>query len=75
VSDTGLKLERITDGSRKKGAGTPSLDRIDSSLGYVKGNVWVISWRANHIKTDATLDELRLLVTGLENAMRLRLVG
>jgi hypothetical protein len=71
----GCKLERRTDGSRKKSHNTPSLDRIDSSLGYVKGNVWVISWRANQIKTDASLDELKLLVAGLETASRLRLVG
>jgi hypothetical protein len=45
---------------------SPSLDRKDSSKGYVKGNVWVISWRANVIKRDATLDELRLIVAGLE---------
>ena len=46
---------------------SPSLDRIDPSRGYVPGNVWVISWRANAIKRDATLDELRRLVTTLEN--------
>lgn len=45
---------------------SPSLDRIDSTKGYVKGNVWVISQRANRIKNDSTLDELRLLVLALE---------
>jgi hypothetical protein len=35
----------------------PSLDRINSSLGYVKGNVHVISWRANRIKNDGTASE------------------
>lgn len=44
----------------------PSLDRIRSSLGYVKGNVWVISFRANRIKCDATLEELEILVRNLK---------
>ena len=35
-----------------------SLDRIDSSKGYVKGNVWVISMLANSIKNNATLEEV-----------------
>ena len=54
----GYKLERSTDGSRRKSPCTPSLDRIDSTKGYIKGNVWVISWRANQLKSDATLQEL-----------------
>lgn len=37
---------------------SPSLDRIDNAKGYVKGNVAVISMRANHIKADGTADEL-----------------
>jgi hypothetical protein len=44
----------------------PSLDRIDSSKGYLKGNVAVISNRANRIKNDLSLEELRLLVEKLE---------
>lgn len=36
---------------------SPSLDRIEPSKGYVKGNVWVISHKANSMKCDATLDE------------------
>jgi len=37
---------------------SPSLDRIIPEKGYVKGNVWVISQRANRIKNDATWQEL-----------------
>jgi len=37
---------------------SPSLDRLDPNKGYVKGNVRVISWRANKIKTDANADEI-----------------
>lgn len=44
-----------------------SLDRIDSSKGYVPGNVWVISNRANRIKGDATLEELELIAKNLKD--------
>ena len=38
-----------------------SIDRKDSTKGYVSGNVLVVSWRANTLKSDATPDELRKL--------------
>jgi hypothetical protein len=46
-------------------ANSPSLDRIDSSKGYVKGNVMVISYRANTIKSNATPSELLKLASNL----------
>ncbi len=45
---------------------SPSLDRIHNHLGYVKGNVIVVSRRANNLKRDATLDEMRKLVAFYE---------
>lgn len=45
---------------------SPSLDRIDPTKGYIKGNVWVISNRANTLKNDASLQELELLVENLK---------
>jgi len=42
-----------------------SLDRIDSTKGYVKGNVMIISHRANRLKNNSTATELALLAKNL----------
>lgn len=42
---------------------SPSLDRIVPELGYVPGNVVVISMRANRIKADANIGELQDVAT------------
>lgn len=36
---------------------SPSFDCKDSSKGYIKGNVFIISMRANRIKNDGTAEE------------------
>lgn len=51
----GLKLERATGTAAPN---SPSLDRIIPDIGYVRGNVHVISHRANSIKNNASTDEL-----------------
>lgn len=48
----------LSKGSSVRCDASPSLDRIRPSLGYVKGNVHIISWRANRIKNDGTREEL-----------------
>lgn len=40
---------------------SPSLDRIDNDLGYVLGNVIVVSWKANRLKSNATVNELEAI--------------
>ncbi len=55
----------------KKGKGklcdaSPSVDRKDNTKGYVKGNVWVISNQANRIKSNASIEELELLLKNLK---------
>lgn len=39
---------------------SPALDRIDNRKGYIKGNVWVISNKANIMKNNASPEELFL---------------
>lgn len=46
-------------GIGKATANSPSLDRIDNTKGYVPGNVVVVSFKANTIKNNATVEELR----------------
>lgn len=46
---------------------SPSFDRIDSNLGYDKGNVHIISWRANRIKNNGTAEEHRRIADYLDN--------
>lgn len=48
---------------------SPSIDRLVPSKGYVAGNVRVISVRANRIKNDATLEEIRKVLQYLENSL------
>jgi len=51
----GLKLVYGHTGKRQDNSA--SLDRIDNSKGYIKGNVWVISDRANRLKRDTSFDD------------------
>ena len=52
-------------GVGKRTDNSPTLDKIIRARGYVCGNVMVVSHRANRIKSDATLEELALLLERL----------
>jgi hypothetical protein len=41
---------------------TPSLDRIDNSLGYIKGNIKVISNKANRLKNNGTVEDFEKII-------------
>jgi hypothetical protein len=47
----------------------PSLDRLEPSKGYVPGNVFVISHRANMLKSNATLEEIEAVARYVRSAL------
>jgi hypothetical protein len=57
----GMRLETSPGVGRSDAS--PSLDRIDNTKGYLKGNVIVVSWLANRIKSDATVEQLRIVAS------------
>jgi hypothetical protein len=60
----GTRLER---GSAKGETDTsPTIDRLVPALGYAPGNIRVISGRANRIKSNATVAEVRALLAWME---------
>lgn len=64
----GLELNYAASGNTNPDNGV-SLDRIEPAKGYVSGNVWVISYRANRIKNNATAEELRMIADNLDKKM------
>lgn len=53
-----LNIKLTSEISSKNNSSTISLDRIDSSKGYIPGNVQVISNLANRMKANASKEEL-----------------
>lgn len=54
---------------------SPSFDKIIPSLGYVKGNVVITSWRANRIKNDGNAEEHKQIAQWLTNMEESALKG
>lgn len=55
----GFELEWNSGGFRET---SPSIDRIDSTKGYTKDNIQIISWKANRIKGYASVEDLEILL-------------
>ena len=61
----GIPLVRHPNKGRGYHPDSPSLDRINANRGYIKGNVRVISARANLLKNNASVDELEKVLADL----------
>jgi hypothetical protein len=59
----GVKL--VSGGPRDN---APSLDRVIPELGYTRGNIRVISFRANRIKSDARIIDLEAVIKYIREA-------
>lgn len=65
----GIKLD-YSPGKGIRQDNSPSLDRLYPDKGYVDENVSVISWRANRIKNNSSLEELEQLVNWFKNKIK-----
>lgn len=61
----GFPLELTLTGNSPR---APSLDRIDTTKGYEPGNIEFISWRANYLKRNGTLEEFEMLVAHMRKS-------
>ncbi len=59
-----IKLEMAEGYGRES---SPTLDRVIPSEGYVKGNVSVVSFKANRLKSNATVEELLAVISYMKN--------
>ena len=50
---------------------TATFDSVDPTLGYVKGNVRIISWKANRLKNDGTAEEFRKIAAYIDGSIYL----
>ena len=63
----GIALQRRLGASADN---SPTLDRIIPSLGYVRGNVEIISSLANRIKTNASVEQIALVLKWLRRQQK-----
>jgi hypothetical protein len=64
----GVPLERAE--GRGADDNSPTLDKLIPSLGYVKGNIAVISWKANRLKSNGSLTDFEAIVGWLRSAQQ-----
>lgn len=63
----GIELKYGGGRGRKPSGDAASLDRRDNALGYISGNVFIVSFRVNQIKNDGTAAEHRMIAEWMES--------
>lgn len=63
-----LRLE-FGKGRASRPDNTPTLDKIVPSKGYVRGNVAVISMRANRLKSDSSVEDLQAILEWMQKVI------
>lgn len=66
----GVKLELGVKGNYFN---SPSVDRINNTLGYVKGNIAIISCKANSMKNSATKEEMETFIKNIQTYMQIKI--
>ena len=64
-----LKIN-LKKGYKRPSKSSPALDRIEPNKGYIKDNVVWISYRANTIKNNLTLEEMKLLLKNWKKQLK-----
>ena len=60
----------IFTGNKENYNNSPSLDRVDNTKGYIKGNVKVISTLANNMKNSGTIEQLLEFAKNIESYLK-----
>ena len=58
---------RLSKGFGVRDYDSPTVDRVDNSKGYTKDNIVVCSWRANKLKSNASLEEVEKIYFFMKN--------
>jgi len=70
INDSCPLLEiKMCVGEEKSRYNSFTIDKINPSMGYIKGNIWVISKRANLSKNNSTIEEYEKIVNNLEKVI------
>lgn len=62
-----LGLELLYGNTGKLKPESASIDRFDNSKGYIPGNVRIISYQANHLKSNGTIEEFKKIIKYMES--------